>query len=88
MNFSELVTSSVLARTLALLVLALALVSAIIVAAVDFLTGRAVPSEIINILYFGLGLALSITGINFGVVLTPDKKEPVVAPPTTGGTSA
>lgn len=81
-NFSELVTSSVLARALSLLILALALLAAIAVAAFDFMTGRAVPTEIINFLYFGLGAALTITGINFGVVLTPAKKET-----TTNGTA-
>lgn len=74
-NFGELVTSSVLARALALLVLFLSLVAAVAVAAVDFLKNQPVPTEIINFLYFGLGAALTITGINFGVVLTPSKEQ-------------
>lgn len=73
-NLTELVTSSVLARALALLVLALALLAAILVAALDFLSGKNPPVEIINFLYFGLGAALTITGVNFGVVLQPAPK--------------
>lgn len=75
MNFGELVTSSVFARALALFVLALALIAAVVIAFVDYLLGRAVPPDIWNVLYFGLGACLAVTGINFGVVLTPAKKE-------------
>ena len=74
MNLASLVTSSVLARALALLILALALIAAIAVAAIDYLAGHNPPAEIVNFLYFGLGTALTITGINFGVVLTPSKE--------------
>lgn len=75
MNLSELVTSSVLARALALLILAISLLAAIVVAAIDYLSGRALPPEILNFLYFGLGAALTMTGINFGVVLQPAPKQ-------------
>ena len=92
MNFAEMVTSSVFARALALLILATALLGAIIVAAIDYLTGHIVPPEILNFLYIGFGAALAITGINFGVVLQPAPKPaiPAATPapvPATGGAS-
>lgn len=81
MNFSTLVTSSVLARALALLVLALALIAAIVVAMFDFLTQRAVPDVIVQLLYFGLGAALTIAGVNFGIVLQPTNKPETTTQP-------
>lgn len=83
MNFAEMVTNSVFARALALIILAMALVGAGIVAAFDYLSGHNPPAEIINFLYVGLGAALAITGINFGVVLQPaPKPAPAPAAPT------
>lgn len=81
MNFAELVTNSVFARALALIILAMALIGAGVVAAADYLTGHNPPTEIINFLYVGLGAALAITGINFGVVLQPAPKPAAPAAP-------
>lgn len=85
-KFSELVTSSVLARALALFILFLALVGAILIAVDDYLRGIAPPAEIINFIYVGLGGALIVAGINIGIVLQPliTKKEA----PGNGSTSA
>lgn len=89
MNFSELVTSSVLARALAIIILALTFVAAIIVATVDLLQGKTLPSEIYTIIGTGLGAAGAVIGINFGVVLQPSPppiKTPTSSPiPTTPG---
>lgn len=71
MNLSDMVTSSVLARGLALFMLALVFVLAVIVAFIDYLNGRAIPDLISGIIWTGLGLAGGIVGINFGVVLQP-----------------
>jgi len=86
MNFPELVTSSVLARALALFILAAALIGAIVVAVVDYLTNRALPLEINNFLYFGLGLAALTAGINIGIVLTPTNKKEGSSNDNTGST--
>ena len=82
-NFSELVTSSVLARALALIILALVVIAAIVVGAVELLTGQAINPIIWTIAGTGLGTALSIVNINYGVVLQPSPppaKPPI--PPT------
>lgn len=79
MNFSDMVTHSVLARGLALFMLALVFVLAVVVAFIDYLSLRPVPDLISGIIWGGIGLAGGIVGINFGVVLQPApaiKKEP------------
>lgn len=73
MTFAELVTSSVLARGLALLILALALLGAIAVALFDLLLQRAVPQMLIDFIFMGLSAAFTVTGISFGVVLQPSR---------------
>ena len=78
-TFSELVSSSVLARALALFILFFALVGAIVVAVDFYLRGITPPAEIINFIYVGLGGALIVAGINIGIVLQPlaaKKEEP------------
>lgn len=70
MNFSELVTSSVLTRALALFVLFAVMIAAIVIAAHDLLIGQPIPPDILSLLTLGLGYALTILGLNFGVRLS------------------
>lgn len=72
-SFSELVTSSVLARSCALIVLFLAMVLAMGIAAFDLISGRPIPGEVSALVSIGLGFALTILGINYGVILQPAK---------------
>lgn len=73
MTFAELVTSSVLARGLSLLILALALLGAILVAMIDLLLQREIPQVLIDFIFMGLSTAITVTGISFGVVLQPSR---------------
>lgn len=79
MNFGELVKSSVLARALALFILAITAVCAIVIATVELLQGQAVNPVVWTIAGTALGTALSITNINFGVVLQPMPQPPAPA---------
>lgn len=90
MNFSELVTSSVLTRALALFLLFFIMVLAAVVVAYDYLTGHAIPAELWSGLTLGLGYALTILGLNFGVRLqenTPGQTTPPAETTPTGGTT-
>jgi len=84
MNFAELVTSSVLTRALALFLLFAVMLAAIAIAAFDLMTGQAINGDVISILTLGLGYALTILGLNFGVRLTEPSK--TTTADTTGGT--
>lgn len=75
MTFSDMVTQSVFARALAIVILALVMVAAVVVAAVDLLQGHPVPDIIQTILGIGIGTAGTMIGVNFGVVLQPMKPE-------------
>lgn len=83
MTFAEMVTSSVLARALALFILALVMVVAVLVGGYDFFIGRTIPPEIVTIVGGGIGFAFALIGVNFGLVLQPmpPKKAPVPASP-------
>lgn len=84
MNFSELVTSSVLARALALVILALVVIAAIVVGAIELIRGEAINPIIWTIAGTGLGTALSIVNINYGVVLQPADHTQKPTTPTGG----
>jgi len=86
MNFSDMVTQSVFARALAIIILALVMVAALVIATVDLLTGRDVPGSVSTILGIGLGTAGTMVGINFGVVLQPMTSAP--KKPTTLNTTS
>lgn len=86
-NFSELVTSSVLLRTLAIVIVGLTVIAAIVVGMVEMLQGQAINTIIWTIVGTGVVQALAVLNINYGVVLQPAPK-PASTPPTTGETSA
>lgn len=88
-KFSELVTSSVLTRALALFVLFSAMIVAIVIAAYDLLTHQSIPTDVLSLLTLGLGYSLTVLGLNFGVRLQ-EPNQPTSTPDntTTGGTSA
>jgi hypothetical protein len=81
MKFAELVTGSILARFMAIILLSLVMLCAIIIAFIDLLINRSVPSIVITILGIGLGTAGTLIGVNFGVVL-----QPLPPPPDTQAT--
>jgi hypothetical protein len=83
MTFAEMVTSSVLARALALFILALVMIIAALVGGYDFFIGRTIPPEVVTIVGGGIGFAFAIVGVNYGVVLQPmtAKKAPAPASP-------
>lgn len=70
MNFSELVTSSVFTRALALIILFVVMIVAVGIAAYDLVAGIAINPDVISVLTLGLGYALTILGLNFGVRLS------------------
>lgn len=77
MRFSEMVTSSVLARALALFLLAMIMLCAVLVATVDYLAGKEIPQLVTTVLGIGIGYAGTLIGVNFGVVLQPaEEKKP------------
>lgn len=89
-NFSELVTSSVLLRTLAILIVGLTVVAAIIVGMVEMLQGLPINPIIWTIVGTGVVQALAVLNINYGVVLQPATKPNGTATTTTtttGGTN-
>lgn len=71
MRFSESVTSSVLARALALFILSAVMICAIAIATADYLTSRPIPELVTTVLGIGIGYAGTLIGVNFGVVLQP-----------------
>ena len=73
MSFSDMVTGSVLMRTLALIFLFVALLVSIGIAAYDLLLNRTIPQMVYAILYSGFGAALALLNINVGVGLQPMK---------------
>lgn len=88
MSFSNMVTSSVFARALALLILAFVMLAAIVVGAVELIRGQEVNPIIYTIIGVGIGTAGAIVNINFGVVLQPMKETtPEKAAPAPGGTN-
>jgi hypothetical protein len=85
MQFSDMVTQSVFARVLALIILALVMVAAIIIATYDLLSGISVPQIVTTIIGIGVGTAGTMVGINFGVVLQPAQPTTPAAIPPAGG---
>ena len=71
MTFADMVTQSVFARALAIIVLALVMIAAIVVATFDLLTGRDINGTVTTILGIGIGTAGTMIGINFGIILQP-----------------
>lgn len=82
MNFSELVTSSVLLRALAIVILGLTVIAALIVGMVELLEHQAVNPIVWTIVGTGVVQALAVLNINYGVVLQPAPK-----PATKGDTT-
>lgn len=78
MNFAEMVTSSVFARALALIIVALTVILAIIVGGVELLNGQQVSPIIWTVAGSGVTTAWTIVSINFGVVLQPAPPPAVV----------
>lgn len=76
MSFSEMVTSSVLARALALFIVAVTVIVAILVGAVELLRGENVNPIIWAVAGSGVTTAWTIVSINFGVVLQPAPSKP------------
>lgn len=76
-NFSELVTSSVLLRSLAILIVGLTVICAIIVGMVEMLQGLSINPIIWTIVGTGVVQALAVLNINYGVVLQPAPKPTV-----------
>lgn len=85
-NFSELVTSSVLLRTLAIVIVALTVIAAIIVGTVELLEQLPVNPIVWTIVGTGVVQALAVLNINYGVVLQPAPK-PAAKGETTNGTA-
>lgn len=71
MTFPEMVTGSILVRFMAIIILFMVMIACIIVATVDLLLNRSIPSVICTILGVGIGTSGTLVGINFGVVLQP-----------------
>lgn len=76
MNFSTMVTSSVFARALALLILAITVIAAVVVGAVEILRGEPINPIVWAIVGTGLGSSLSIMHINYGVGLQTSPTDP------------
>lgn len=83
MTFSDMVAQSVLARAVAIIILAIVFLAAVGVGAFDLIVGRAIPPEINTIVGGGIGFSLTLVSINYGVILQPAKKG--AAPTTQGG---
>lgn len=79
-NFSELVTSSVLLRTLAIVIVALTVIAAILVGTVELLTQQPINPIVWTIVGTGVVQALAVLNINYGVVLQPAPKPKGVDP--------
>lgn len=86
MSFANMVTSSVLARALALFILFFVMILAICVGAYDLITARAIPDVVTTIAGAGLGYAVTMLGLNFGVMLSPTPT-PAAAPVAQGGSN-
>jgi hypothetical protein len=84
MNFAELVTSSVLTRALAIVILALTAMLAIVIVGVELMQGQQPNPVLWTVAGIGLGQAGAILHINYGVLLQqtpkgetiPDVKQP------------
>lgn len=71
MRFSELITQSVLARGLAIVFLFVLLLAAVAVAGYDLVIGHPLPQLVSTVLGGGIGYALTVAGVNYGVLLQP-----------------
>lgn len=80
-SFSELVTSSVLLRSLAILIVGLTVIAAIVVGTIEILERQAINPIVWTVVGTGLVQALAVLNINYGVVLQPATKpaEPPIA---------
>lgn len=84
MSFAEMVTSSVFARALGLILVAITCLAAILIMTLDLALARDVPAVVWVILGTGLGTGGTLTSINYGVNLQPmtAKKVSSSLPPT------
>lgn len=84
MSFSDMVTQSVFARAMAIIIVSLTCFSMIIVLTADLLMGREVPGVVWGILGTGFGTGGTLTAVNFGVLLQPMPPRKTAPTTTTG----
>jgi hypothetical protein len=80
-TLNEMIRSSTLLRLLSSIFLFLALTAALIVGSIELLSRQSLNQYVILIVGAGLGHALSLLNINYGVSLSPSKQP---ATPSTG----
>ena len=82
MNFSDMVTQSVLLRACSIVILALTIIMCLVILTVEILRGESVNPTVWAIAGVGVGQAAAILHVNYGVQLqTTETGEPNVSKP-------
>lgn len=85
MTWSDMVTKSILTRSLAAIFLFAVLLVALAVGGYDLFLNRDVPSVVSTLIGGGVVYSCVILGINLGIILQPAPEIPQTSKPSTGG---